>query len=1011
MPNLKTYATKDDILKDLNPEQKKAVTHDKGPLLVIAGAGTGKTSVITSRIAYLIATKKAKPGEILALTFTDKAADEMESRVDQLVPYGYVDVSIATFHSFGDRVLRDYAFELGLRPDYRVISQAEQAVLLREHIFDLPLKHYHSLGDPSKHIEALLSAFSRAKDEDITPEEYIKGVKAVKAFKGKRAVKGEKSVRGLRAKDKDGVEEKEKQLEVAKAYAKYQELKAQKGFVDFGDQVNLTLRLFREHPAVLKRFQQKYKYVLVDEFQDTNYAQFELLKLLVKKHKNITVVGDDDQAVYKWRGAALSNILNFEKTYKKAQKVVLTKNYRSSQQILDAAYKLIQHNNPDRLEIRSKVNKRLVSQNPRLKVPACRPASPRGEQAGGECGESVLEQKTFDTIHSEADWVAKTIKEKFETGNYKLKDFAILSRSNAGAEPFKQALNMAGLAHQSKGGGGLYSLPEVRMAVSFLRVIGDLADSVSLYDIACSPLYNIDALDLQKLSTFANRRNYTLHHVFTHLDDASAEYEVLSDIKEHTRTTIQSVMQDIAMYIDYAKEHSTGAVLYLFLKKSGYLKYLTLKKTAVSEKMIQNLAQFFEKVREFYEVAEVDRVSEFVKYLNILKEAGDDPESSQPDLDQDAVNILTVHKAKGLEFPVVFLVGLVVDKFPLRDRKDQIELPAELIKDILPTGDFHLQEERRLFYVAMTRAKQELYLTSALDYGGKRSRKLSRFVLEALDRPKADVSVAKLSPLEQIELFAPVENIVLPSKNKDKVLSLSFYHINDYLSCPLKYKYVHILRVPLLSNHQIIYGSALHKAVQAFHVAQKNKQRFSAKDLEQVFLDNWSSEGFISREHEERRLKTGKQALARFYKEQQKLKQVPYYVEESFTILKDDIRVRGRFDRVDKRGEQVFIIDFKSSDVRTQEAADKKAKDSMQLSIYALAWAQMFQVLPHRVELHFLDTGLIGSVQKTVKDLDKVWGKIETVAEGIRADNYKAKPSSFTCGYCAYSEVCPEAIV
>lgn len=957
-----------DILEGLNQQQKQAVLHNKGPLLIIAGAGTGKTTVITRRIAYLISEKRAKPGEILALTFTDKAADEMETRVDQLVPYGYIDVSISTFHAFGDRILRDYALDLGLRPDYRVLSSAEQAVFFRDHIFQFPLKHYLSLGDPVKHVDAILRVISRAKDEDIDPEEWI-----------------------------DAAEDKN--LEVAQVYKKYQELKYKKGFLDFGDQVNLSLKLFREHPKILKEFQSKYKYILVDEFQDTNYAQFELIKLLAKKHKNITVVGDDDQAIYKFRGASISNILNFEKSYKKTKKVVLVKNYRSSQIILDAAYKLIQHNNPDRLEVKSKVDKRLISE-------------PRRLVAG-----STLEHKNFDNVYSEADWIAQTIKAKVEAGEYKLKDFAILVRSNANAEPFKQSLNMLGLSHLSSGGGGLYSLPEVKMAVSFLRVVGDLSDSPSLYYLACSPLFELNALDLQKLNTFANRRNYTLHHVFTHLGSAEAEYQVLSDITEDTRSKVRDIMSGIAEYIDYAKDHSTGEVLYLFFKKSGYLKKLTGEHDEKSEQELKNIAEFFSKVREFQEVAEVDRVAEFVKYINILKEAGDDPASAQPDFDQDAVSILTVHKAKGLEFPVVFITCCVNEKFPVRNRKDPIELPEELIKDILPSGDFHIEEERRLFYVAMTRAKNELYLTSSLDYavpagrqGGKRVSKVSPFVLEALDQPRADVSTLKRSAAEQIELFAPREKVFPAKKKRADILSLSFYHINDYLSCPLKYKYVHIVKIPLLPNHQIIYGSALHKAVQAYNTAKKNNQKFSAKDLEQVFLDNWSSEGFISREHEERRVETGKLALKNFYGSQEKLGLVPHFVEEPFTIVKDGIRVRGRFDRVDQRDGKVFIIDFKSSDVRTQEEADKKAKNNLQLSIYALAWQHMFSRLPYRVELHFLDTGLVGSVEKNAKDLGKTWEKIEKAAEGINSDNYKAAPSSFTCQYCAYSEVCPESM-
>ncbi|MFC1511512.1 ATP-dependent helicase, partial [Candidatus Margulisiibacteriota bacterium] len=477
--------------------QKQAITHGTGPLLVIAGAGTGKTTVIAQRIAHLIAAKKAKPGEILALTFTDKAAEEMEIRVDQLVPYGYIDVSISTFHSFGDRVLRDHAIDLGLRSDYKVLSLPEQLVFLREHLFELPLKYYKSLGDPTKHLEALLKVISRAQDEDVSPAEYLRWAR--------------------KAKD-------ERQIEVAKVYAKYQELKAKKGFVDFADQVGLALKLFRKSPAVLREFQQRYKYVLVDEFQDTNYAQFELLKLLAGKKANLTVVGDDDQSIYKFRGAAVSNILNFEKTYKKCRKVVLIKNYRSSQIILDTAYRLIKFNNPDRLEVRAKVNKKL--------------------KAVGKLPNKKVEHKHFDRIESEADWVAQTIKK-----GKKYSDYAILVRANAEAEPFQQALKLAGIPYQFSGASGLYYAPEVQLMIAFLKAIGDLSDSMALFHLAASLVYQLDPLDLQKMNTFAKRRNYTLHYIFTHLESAEPEFEVLADISAKSKTKIRKIMTDIKYYL------------------------------------------------------------------------------------------------------------------------------------------------------------------------------------------------------------------------------------------------------------------------------------------------------------------------------------------------------------------------------------------------------------------------------------------------------------------------------
>lgn len=968
-------------LQGLNPEQKKAVTHKLGPLLIIAGAGTGKTTVITRRIAWLIAEKLAKPGEILALTFTDKAAEAMEGKVDLLVPYGYIDVSISTFHAFGDRVLRDYAIDLGLRPDYRVISKPEQLIFFREHIFEFPLHYYKSLGDPTKHIEALIGAISRAKDEDISPEEYV-------AWGKKR----------LKAKDKA------KELEVALIYKKYQELKAVKGLIDFGDQVNLALKLFRERPAILKEYQQRYKYILVDEFQDTNYAQFQLLRLLAGKKGNITAVGDDDQSIYKFRGAAISNILSFQKVYKKAKKVVLTRNYRSTQTILDSAYRLIKHNDPERLEIKAGVDKKLIS---------CVQIRSRDVQSQAPF-EKMVEHRQFDRVTSEADWVARTIKEKLEAKDCQLKDFAILVRANADAEPFRQSLNMFGLPHQFSGGGGLYSFPEVKLIVSFLRVMGDPADSVSLYSLALSELYQLDPLELQKINVFASRRNLTLHHLFAHLEESAAPdsiFNILADISEPTREKIKQIMADIAYYLDFARSKSSGEVLYKFLKRSGYLEKLMREQSVGNDSRINNIARVFEKIREFKELAEVDRVAEFVKYLNIMKEAGDDPESAAPDLDVDAVNVLTVHKAKGLEWPVVFMVALVADKFPARGRKQAIELPTMLIKEPLPEGDFVTSEERRLFYVGMTRAARELYLTSAVDYGGKRDRKVSQFVLEALDLPKVDMKIYKQSAISQIELFAPSEPLLPGERQRraEEIIHLSHYQIDDYLTCPLKYKYVHVLRVPLLPNHQIIYGSAIHQAVQAYYSAKKGRRRFSLKQLIEVFHRHWSAEGFISRQHEEQRLAAGEKALSRFYKGAQASKRVPKYIEEEFTILENKVQIKGRWDLVESWQGQDIIVDFKSSEVKTQAEADKRAKASLQLKIYALAWQRMFGRLPSWLELRFIETGLVGSTKVGAKERQKAWEEINEVAEGIRQANFAAKPSSFVCGYCAYREICPKS--
>ena len=330
---------------DLNKSQLEAIKHDKGPLLIIAGAGTGKTTVVTERIKYLIMEKKIAPSEILALTFTDKAAFEMQERIDILMPYGYTNMWIHTFHSFCDRVLRDDAHAIGLDPGYRLMSEAESVLLMKQNIFNLGLKFYRPLGNPTKFLDALLTHFSRLKDEDVTPEEYLKW-----------------------AKNNSSEEEKEEYLELANAYKAYEMLKAKEGVMDFSDLISNTLLLFRTRKNILKDYTEKFKYILVDEFQDTNYSQNELAILLSGQDENITVVADDDQSIYRFRGAAVSNVLQFKQTFPKAKVISLIDNYRSTQTILDAAHTLIQNNNPNRLEVVEKINKKLISHSTTLNI-------------------------------------------------------------------------------------------------------------------------------------------------------------------------------------------------------------------------------------------------------------------------------------------------------------------------------------------------------------------------------------------------------------------------------------------------------------------------------------------------------------------------------------------------------------------------------------------------------------------------------------------------------------------
>ncbi|HEY2942817.1 MAG TPA: ATP-dependent DNA helicase, partial [Vicinamibacteria bacterium] len=823
-------ASEERVLEGLSGRQRDAVLHGDGPLLIIAGAGTGKTTVLTRRIAHLISSKRARPEEVLALTFTEKAAVEMAERVDQLIPYGYAETRIGTFHAFGDRILRESALEAGLGPEFRVLTRPEQIIFLRERLWRLPLKRFRPLGDPTRHLGALLGLVSRAKDEDVAPAAYKAWAEA----------------RLLTAPDDTARDAAERHVELAGFYEAYQRLLAEAGAVDFGDQIGRALALLRERPAVLAALRARYRYILVDEFQDTNRAQLEMVRLIAGDDRpNVTVVGDDDQAIYRWRGAAAGNLVAFRNLYPGAREVVLTDNHRSTQVILDAAGRLISYNNPYRLEAMTGIDKRLRSQ--RGPGPAVRHIH-------------------FDTVSTEADGVAALVAERLRQG-FRPRDVALLVRSNDDADPFLRALNVRAIPHRFTGSRGLYAREEVRLLVCFLRALANPDDSVSLFYLAASEVYRVPEADLLRLNRYAARKTRPLMEVMR----ALPTNEELAGVGGEARERIERLLAGLDAATGDVPRRRTGEVLYRFLQSSGFLARLSREADAESEARVKNVAKFFDAVKAYGEVAEHDRVPAFVAHLDLLREAGDDPAVAEADFDQDAVSVLTVHKAKGLEFPLVFLVSCVEQKFPVKRRPDPLELPPELVEEGLGGVDAHLHEERRLFYVGMTRAKEELVLTSAGDYGTARIRKLSRFVVEALDLASPAPATRKSLAVEALARHQPAPEpapAVEGPMPEDEVLHLSFRQMDDYETCPLKYKYVHRLRVPLLVHHRVVYGSAIHKAVQELFRARLQARAFGEDDLVAAFRAAWVSEGFLSREHEEQRLAAGEDALRRFHREE-----------------------------------------------------------------------------------------------------------------------------------------------
>jgi DNA helicase-2/ATP-dependent DNA helicase PcrA len=966
------------LLRGLNREQRRAIVHREGPLLVVAGPGTGKTEVVTRRVAWLIATKRARPREILALTFTDNAAAEMQARVDVLVPYGQADASIHTFHALGDRMLREFAFEIGLPGDLRLVNRPEAITLLRDHLFELGLERYRPLGDPTRFLGAIVELFGRAKDEDISPAALA--AHAAKLCAGAAGLPDDEAA-GLR--DLGAA-----RAELATAYERYQALLAARGLIDHGDQVALALRLLRDRPAVRAAVESRYRYLLVDEFQDTNTSQLELALALTGGARNVTVVGDADQAIYTFRGAAAANLARFQAAHPDLRRVVLRRNYRSRTPILEASRRLIRNN--------------LAAEAGAVLSGTAGPVAHRRSR-----NPLPVRALVFGSPDEEADGVADRIAQRVAAGS-RPRDFAVLVRTNAEADSLRRSLQVRGVPVRASTRTSLLDEPAARTLLAFLRVVADPTASPELYLLAGGEPYGLAGDDLTVLLQHARRRHRPLWDVMTAVVDGLPASPELSPAG---RQAAGRLADHVRAGIALAPLRTSGEVLYDFLRRSGRLAQLAAASADGQDgAALRSVVRFFELVRARASLLGEDRVAFLVPLLDALDEAAADDPAAGPD-QPDAVSVLTVHRAKGLEFRIVYLAGLVEGRFPLRARPPALSLPEELLTGgDVPGDEQHLAEERRLCYVAMTRARDELWLSyHTAGPAGRGRRRPSPFVAEALDGPAVAVeapapSAGLLTPGRQ-----PVEEGAPAGDPMTGPLSLSYSQLDDYLACPERFRLRHVAGVPTPAHHALAYGSALHQAVAAFHLRRGEGVTMSENELLAACAAVWSPEGFLSREHEEARYAAGQAALRRFREQQLLAPANVVAIERPFVFHVGADRVRGRMDRIDSTPRGAVIVDYKSSDVRDQRRADEKARDSLQLQIYALAHAAETGELPHEVQLHFLDSGVVGRAGPDRGRLERAQAKIATAADGIRAGYFRAKPNPVACGYCPYRQICPSS--
>jgi len=959
-----------EILKTLNPAQKQAVTHKEGPLLIIAGAGTGKTRVLTHRFCYLTQEEGVDPESILALTFTEKATLEMQERLDVLLPYGYSELWVKTFHGFCDAVLRERGLELGLDTAYKILTQTDALLFLKKHLFSFELNYYRPLGNPLRFLAALTSHFGHLRDEMVSPESYL--------TYAKEQVKTAEST--------EDKEEAFKMLELATAYKHYDELLLKEGVIDFATLNYLTLRLFTEHPSVLKEYQNRFQYLLVDEYQDTNTAQNRLVELLAQKHKNVMVVGDDDQSIYKWRGASLTNILQFEKRFPEAKKIVLTENYRSTQNILDMSYEIIQHNNPFRLEDREQINKRLTS-----KVEGT-PQKPH-----------IIH---FDDYQQEVGFVTEHIQRYIsENKDISYKDVAILVRATAHALPFLDGLTQAKIPTYFSGAQGLYQRPEIKDLVAVLRALAKPFDDIALFRVVSMPVFRFEDEYLLGILQKARTTSTPLLQAFRQAQKTPDLFTAKDGSLEEFLNLFDQLQRGI-------KEQSTSQLLGVFLKKSGYLEALQTDESPEAMERLQNIATLSQIIRTFEETQGSSRLLECLDYLESRQEMGDRSAPPEEALDADTVKVLTVHAAKGLEFDTVFVVDLVQNRFPSINRRDSFEIPNELLTTAFDQDSTHLHEERRLFYVACTRARKHLFLTASNFYDGKKRWKPSIFLDEAKKTDHAESNHAEIKPAKSLKIIdSPEVPEVIDSPEllvrSHRALRLSFSRINSFKRCPLMYKFQYIYRLAEPLSHALSFGSSVHNALNAFYQELKQGKTPSLERLQAIYEKYWIPIGYTSPAHLKARKAQGLEILERFYTTQAEDWIIPSFLERPFTLkTKSGLCVSGRIDRIDRLSDGTFeVIDYKTGRLKDQRFIDK----DLQLSIYALACQDALKIPVSKLSLYYLEDNKKISTVRSVDTLEKTKNELETIAQTIGTSKFEPVPSPMICKYCDYRLICNKA--
>jgi superfamily I DNA/RNA helicase/RecB family exonuclease len=1049
-------------LDGLNRSQRGAVTHPGGPLLVVAGAGTGKTRTVTARFAWLVEEGEA-PDEVLALTFSSPAAAEMRERLETVIESPYEDLHVSTFHSFCSRLLADEALEVGLDPFFSPVTPADRLALLLERIEELTIRHHEIRGNPAPLLASFVSRIDRLKDEMVSCADY-------RAY-------AERQIDECGSADDAARANATRELEFARLYADHDRLLSERGALDFGDLIVRAFRMLHEKPHVRERVSRRFRHVLVDEYQDTNFAQGMLLRLLVEEHQNVTVVGDDDQAIYRFRGASQKNLQDFQREFSDATVVRLERNYRSGRRILDAAHAVIEPT-PGRIE------KRLTGvKGGRVRFWHCRTERAQAQTVAAEAERLVVKEGVSP---SEVCVLVRSVKNEGQV---------IASALEERAVPFRLV-----------GSAAFFQRAEVRDVLAWLRLLADPNDSGAVVRALSRAPIELRSVDIARLTQLARRRK---------LDMPSAIAAALEgpQLSQEGRDRAQAFLRLYRSASGAFDDRRPDAFVLRLIERIGLRRQQVFATQADTVERLRNIAKLSELATSYMQREPQATVRDFTRYLCAVAESGLREEEAAPPSARPAVQVMTMHAAKGLEFDHVFVLGLSSSRMPGPWRRRSDDVPNELLKESLPDPEgreLHEAEMRRLLHVAMTRARTSLVLAWAeggavgatprpsafyeearevldgeeeifdeelfgpaeglhstfrilrdelldtvasvggrlgemrldtyLDVDQAVARYLELLKVAALiERAKEGQAVGdaltavneilgQVATAEQREIMAasalddwlcdtsrdttlprpavggngsePSLDPFIPRRGGGLMLSAS--DIDTYRVCPLKYKFARVFRIPQEPTIHQRFGIVLHQVLERFHSTGGG----SLDQLLELFEASWRRAGFGDSDDEKQFHGRAVDALERYWEEDRASDAEPVWFERSFAFKLGDHLLRGRVDRVDRRQDGSYeLIDYKTGKSKTED----ELREDVQLSLYQMGAREAWRLETSAQSYLYVLTGEKVPVEHSQEELERVKATVAEIADGIMKQEFEPKPSYEVCSFCDYRIICPAA--